>query len=69
MNLLIIIPETHLIELNYAEKEVGIQSFLKVYNNDIWIIKPGEGTNRGHGIYIHKDLKKILNIINNEYSQ
>lgn len=62
------IPETHVIDLSLGEKEKCLKRFANAFNNDIWIIKPGEGTNRGHGIQIQNDLEKILNIINGEYS-
>lgn len=35
------------------------------YCDNIWIIKPGENTNRGNGITISKDLTEITNIIAN----
>lgn len=30
---------------------------------NIWIIKPGENTNRGHGIQVAKELEEIKEII------
>lgn len=30
---------------------------------NIWIIKPGENTNRGHGIQVAKELEEIKQII------
>lgn len=63
------IPETYLIDTNPVEREACLQRFRKVYNNDIWIIKPGEGTNRGHGICIQKDLNKIISTVTNDYSE
>jgi len=44
------VPETHIIDLNFTERTSCLQRFEKVYNGEVWIIKPGEGTNRGHGI-------------------
>lgn len=31
--------------------------------NNIWIIKPGENTNRGQGISVSKDYQEISNLI------
>ena len=32
---------------------------------DLWIVKPGENTNRGCGITVCKDLSQIKSIISN----
>ena len=34
----------------------------KKYN--IWIVKPGETTNRGYGISIHDDYQSVFNTVN-----
>ncbi len=41
-------------EKQYKEYE----SYLK-FNKNVWIVKPGENTNRGNGILISKEMRKI----------
>lgn len=48
-------PEFHKFKA-YFNEESGEKS-------NIWIIKPGENTNRGHGISVSKDYNEITNII------
>lgn len=31
----------------------------KKVKNTIWIVKPGENSNRGNGIFVEKDVNKI----------
>ena len=38
-------------------------------SKNIWIIKPGENTNRGNGIYLSSDLNEIENIVKNNFSK
>jgi Tubulin-tyrosine ligase family len=35
------------------------------FQRNIWIVKPGENTNRGHGIEVCSDLNEIRNIVMN----
>ena len=49
------------------------QSFIQYYNDlkkknksNIWIIKPGENTNRGCGIEVSKNLNEIQSMINSK---
>lgn len=68
------VPETYLINVSaatkedLAQKEKGLADFSKIFNNDIWILKPGENTNRGHGIEIMNNLDRIISTINEQYS-
>ena len=74
MDVFDIVPETYLIHLDnksqddHKRKDDDIELFKKHYNDHIWIVKPGENSNRGHGIQILNSLDKILHTINNEYS-
>lgn len=31
----------------------------KKFKNPLWIVKPGENSNRGNGIFVEKDVEKI----------
>lgn len=57
MNIYEAVPETYMINVEYkqggphnAEKDQQLEEFSRVAGNHIWILKPGENTNRGHGI-------------------
>ena len=59
-------PETYLIRLeNDFECDPQYRAFLKAFddepeeNGHLWIFKPGEASNRGFGIRVFNDLKKI----------
>ena len=43
-----------------------LEAFHKISQekSSIWIIKPGEITNRGHGIKVTSDLKEIKEVLN-----
>jgi hypothetical protein len=45
--------------------EMGPYSYLDKLGKTIWIVKPGENTNRGCGIQVCKDLPAIRDIISN----
>jgi glutathione synthase/RimK-type ligase-like ATP-grasp enzyme len=45
-----------------------MDEFVRAAGNNIWILKPGENTNRGHGIQIFDDVRKIVHSINHEYT-
>jgi len=63
------VPDTYIINLEHAHgrKDHQLDEFLKVAADHIWILKPGENTNRGHGIQIFNDIRKIIHSINDEY--
>ena len=74
MNIYEAVPETYMINVEYkpgsannAEKDQQLEEFSRVAGNHIWILKPGENTNRGHGIQIFNDVRKIISSINLEY--
>lgn len=46
-----------------AKKMVKTTNPPKIIPNNIWIVKPGENTNRGHGISVCSTLKEIKAII------
>ena len=57
MNIFDAVPETYLINVEHkqgsvhnTEKDQQLEEFARVAGNHIWILKPGENTNRGHGI-------------------
>lgn len=68
-----VVPDTFLINVecktsqDYERKERQLEEFLRVASGHIWILKPGENTNRGHGIQIFNDCRKIIRSINLEY--
>jgi len=69
-----VVPDTYLISTEcktsyeFERKERQIEEFTKAAGPDsIWILKPGENTNRGHGIQIFNDVRKIVRSINTEY--
>lgn len=37
--------------------------------NNVWIIKPGEDTNRGSGIIVSKDLNEIKSLVRDKSSR
>jgi tubulin--tyrosine ligase len=73
MKLFEAVPETYLINVEcrtpeeYKRKDLQLEEFSKVCRDHIWILKPGENTNRGHGIQIFNELRKVITSINNEY--
>lgn len=63
-------PETYIIELQpqmtrkYLLENEKFKEFQKAYTKgSYWILKPGEDANRGHGIKVIDDLKKIEHTI------
>lgn len=61
-----IMPETYIMELpervtsKYISTNEDFKAFKKAFTpGSWWIIKPGEDANRGHGIKVLDDLKKI----------
>jgi len=38
---------------------------IRTFGKNLWIIKPGENTNRGCGIQVSKDLEHIKSLIQN----
>ena len=53
------LPLTFHIDENYKD----MQLFINAYSQSIkslWIVKPGENTNRGTGIFVSNDLEKII---------
>lgn len=56
-------PETYLIQLeNGFECDPQYRAFLQAYQEEsehLWIFKPGEASNRGFGIRVFNDQKKI----------
>jgi len=63
------LPQTYLVRLdkNYFKDE-QFRNFKMNFKSDgeLWIYKPGEASNRGNGIKVLKDLKKIEEHINSE---
>ena len=49
----------------YKEFDMGQQGYYDKLGKTIWIVKPGENTNRGCGINVCKDLQQIRDIISN----
>lgn len=50
-----------------AELKKKLGNALKVSNQrNMWILKPGENTNRGIGITVHTNVQEIKSIINSE---
>ncbi|CDW74359.1 tubulin-tyrosine ligase family protein [Stylonychia lemnae] len=65
------IPETYLIRVenkDYDSRSRDLEAFRKVFNNHIWILKPGENSNRGHGIQVLDKLDKIVSAVETQYS-
>lgn len=69
------------IPLTFHIRRVGSQdsdyvAFIKVFNDlkmrhegqNVWIIKPGEDTNRGSGIQVSNNLNEILGILKMQLS-
>ena len=55
----------------YGSYDTTFKTFMAKYNeiqksgeNNVWIVKPGEGTNRGIGINVCKTLDQIISFIN-----
>lgn len=73
INVFDVVPETYLINVDgknnfdIQKKERQLEEFQKICGSHIWILKPGENTNRGHGIQMFDDVRKIIHSINNEY--
>eukprot|EP00347_Sterkiella_histriomuscorum_P016826 403351706 len=65
------LPETYLIRVEGNNKELrqkDLNSFKQIYQKDeIWILKPGENSNRGHGIQVLNDFQQITNAIEKDY--
>ena len=60
------VPETHVIHLDRTysnETNYELEEFKEVFGNHIWIMKPGENSNRGHGIQILNSLEKIVSAV------
>ena len=62
------IPETYCIKLETKFKhDESFQKFKSICKQDeVWIYKPGEASNRGNGIEVLKGLNKILKHIESE---
>lgn len=45
--------------VNQDSEESDNEESTKIYNKNVWIIKPGENTNRGNGILVTTDIKEI----------
>ena len=67
-------PETYIVDLeagtnrNVLDHE-EFKEFLKSYKKGTWwIIKPGEDSNRGHGIKVLDNLQKIKELIIYEFN-
>ena len=66
LNLNDYIPETFIIRVDskdYEARSRDLDVFRKVFNNHIWILKPGENSNRGHGIQVLNKLDKIVQAV------
>lgn len=69
-----VVPETYMINVECKSpaevdrKDRQLDEFLRnVPWDSIWILKPGENTNRGQGIQIFNDTRKMVRMINHEY--
>ena len=50
-----------------TELKKKLDNALKISNlRNMWILKPGENTNRGIGITVHTNVQEIKQIINSE---
>lgn len=49
----------------YNGKDINTYGNMDKMGKSIWIVKPGENTNRGAGINVCKDLQQIKDIVNN----
>lgn len=58
-------PEFQKFKIKYNE----LSELQKKNNKNIWIIKPGENSNQGHGIQVSKQLKEIEEIITDSPSK
>ena len=61
LNVFDYMPETYLIpsQSNF-ELHPQFKAFKQACQSDtMWIFKPGESTNRGHGIRVFKDFEKV----------
>ena len=64
----------HIKNRNDSEFQKFIENFQKSkaqskINENIWIIKPGENTNRGNGIEVKRTLKDIIVTVEDFFSQ
>ena len=60
------VPETYIIKLDKTfsnDVNEDLEQFKEVFGDHIWIMKPGENTNRGHGIQILNSLEKIVTTV------
>lgn len=57
-----VLPLTYLVE--EPQGDVGLEAFKEAYTeNSMWIIKPGENTNCGHGIHVSRSLEDIVSLV------
>lgn len=68
-------PETYIVDLpekansKYVLEHEEFQAFTRAFTKDSWwIIKPGEDSNRGHGIKVLNNLQKIKECIMYEFN-
>ena len=54
-----IIPLTFHIESTDSRQFKNFMKTAKKLKSAIWIVKPGENSNRGNGIFVEKELDKI----------
>lgn len=54
-----LIPMTFHIESTTSKQFRSWIKLTKKLKNTIWIVKPGENSNRGNGIFVEKDVSKI----------
>ena len=62
------IPNKYEVLINELKSRLQ-KAILKKQQKNIWIVKPGENTNRGIGITVETNLADITSIINSESSQ
>ena len=57
-----VLPLTYLVE--EAQGDAGLEAFKEAYTEEsMWIIKPGENTNCGHGIHVSRSLEDIIALV------
>ena len=64
------VPETFVVRIGrdeVEEKLIDFEEFRRVFGDRIWILKPGENSNRGHGVQVLDNIDKILNVIDSQY--
>jgi tubulin---tyrosine ligase len=68
------IPVTY--HILYGSHDPIFKTFVSAFNqiqklgkNNMWIIKPGEGTNRGNGIQVCNSMEQITKVLDSYYSE